>query len=59
MADRNMVNVTITVTQEERKALRQAAVDMDTSVSGVIRMWLETYQQNTDGGRVGKGKDKE
>ena len=59
MADRNMVNVTITVTQEERKALRQAAVDLDTSVSGVIRMWLETYQQNKDGGRVGKGKDKE
>ena len=49
MADRNMVNVTITVTQEEKKALRQAAVDLDTSVSGVIRSWLETYLQNRDG----------
>ncbi len=57
MADRNMVNVTITVTQEEKKALRQAAVDLDTSVSGVIRLWLETYQHDKDGGRVGKDKE--
>lgn len=47
MEDRNMVNVTITVTREEKKALRQAAVDMvdmDISVSAVIRKWLEEYQ---------------
>ena len=57
MADRNMVNVTITVTQEEKKALRQAAVDLDTSVSGVIRLWLETYQRDKDGDCGGKDKE--
>lgn len=54
MADRNMVNVTITVTQKEKKALRLAAVDMDTSISGVIRSWLETYQLSKDGDSNGK-----
>lgn len=59
MADRNMVNVTITVTQEEKKALRLAAVDMDTSISGVIRSWLETYQLSKDGDGNGKENGKQ
>ena len=41
MAERNMVNLTITMTKEERKALRQLALDKDITVSALIRLWLQ------------------
>ena len=44
MAERNMVNLTITMTREERKALKQIALDKDMTVSALIRLWLEKHQ---------------
>jgi len=44
MNEKNTVNITISVTPAERKALKQAALDNDVSVSALIRMWLEKYQ---------------
>ena len=45
MAERNMVNLTITMTKEERKALRQLALDKDITVSALIRLWLKEQQK--------------
>lgn len=45
MPERNMVNLTITMTKEERKALKQIALDNDITVSALIRMWLEEKQK--------------
>ena len=44
MTDKNTVNITISVTPAQRKALKQAALDNDVSVSALIRLWLEKYQ---------------
>ena len=44
MAERNMVNLTITMTREERKALKQIALDKDMTVSALLREWLTEYQ---------------
>lgn len=44
MAERNMVNLTITLTREDRKALKQIALDKDITVSALIRLWLQEYQ---------------
>ena len=44
MAERNMVNLTITMTREERKALKQIALDKDMTVSDLLREWLKEYQ---------------
>lgn len=44
MNDRNMVNITVTMTREERKALKQMALDRDTTASALIRKWLKEYQ---------------
>lgn len=43
MAGRNLENITVTMTKEEKKALKQAALDNDCSVSELIRRWLEEY----------------
>ena len=45
MAERNMVNLTITMTREERKALKQIALDKDMTVSKYIRR----RRQNNNG----------
>lgn len=45
MAERNMVNLTITMTREERKALKQIALDKDMTVSALLREWLKEYQE--------------
>lgn len=45
MAERNMVNLTITMTREERKALKQLALDKDITVSALIRLWLQEHQK--------------
>lgn len=46
MADkRNMVNLTLTVTKEERKALKQLALDKDTTVSALLREWLKEHKE--------------
>ena len=39
MAERNMVNLTITMTREERKALKQIGWDKDKAVSALQREW--------------------
>ena len=57
MNDKNTVNITISVTPTERKALKQAALDNDISVSALIRLWLEEYKQKTEAstdGNTGK-----
>jgi len=43
MSDRNMVNITVTMTREERKALKQLALDGDTTASALIRGWLKEH----------------
>ena len=48
MAERNMVNLTITMTREERKALKQLALDKDITVSALIRLWLQEQQKAED-----------
>ena len=45
MAERNMVNLTITMTREERKALKQLALDKDITVSALISLWLQEQQK--------------
>lgn len=45
MAERNIVNLTITMSKEERKALKQIALDADMTVSALIRLWLQEYQK--------------
>ena len=47
MADRNLENITITMTKEEKKAIKQAALDNDCSVSELVRRWLEEYREKT------------
>ena len=42
MAERNMVNLTITMTRE---ALKQIALDKDMTVSALLREWLKVYQE--------------
>ena len=44
MAERNLENITVTMTKEEKMALKQAVLDNDVSVSALIRLWLEKYQ---------------
>lgn len=38
MSERNMVNITITMSKEERKALKQIALNNDLTVSALIRL---------------------
>ena len=45
MAERSMVNITTTMTKEERKALKQLALDEDMTVSALIRLWLQEHQK--------------
>ena len=51
MNEKNTVNITISVTPAERKALKQAALDNYVSVSALIRMWLEKYQSEKEAGK--------
>ena len=44
MVERNLENITVTMTKEAKKALKQAALDNDCSVSELIRRWLEEYR---------------
>ena len=46
MVERNMVNLTITMTKEERKALKQIALDKDMTVSALIRLWLQEQRKD-------------
>ena len=55
MAERNLVNLTVTMTKEERKALRQIALDKDMTVSALLREWLREYRA----GNAEKHVDKE
>ena len=45
MPERNMVNLTITMTREESKVLKQLALDKDITVSALIHLWLQEYQK--------------
>ena len=47
-AERNMVNLTVTMTKEERKALKQIALDKDITVSALLREWLREYQSKEE-----------
>lgn len=46
MTEKNTVNVTISVTKEERKALKQIALENDVSLSGLVRKWLNECLKN-------------
>ena len=46
MAERNMVNLTITLTREERKTLKQIALDKDITASALIRLWLQEHKKD-------------
>ena len=48
MAERNLENINVTMTKEEKKALKQAALDNDCSVSELIRKWLAVYWEKED-----------
>lgn len=48
MSERNMVNITITMSKEERRALKQIALDNDLTVSALIRLWLHEYQRKDE-----------
>lgn len=43
MAERNMLNLTITMSKEERKALKQIALDTEMTVSALTRLWLQEH----------------
>lgn len=47
MVDRNMVNLTI-MSKEERKALKQIALDTDMTVSALIRLWIQEHQKEVE-----------
>lgn len=51
MAEKTTVNITISITPVERKALKQAALDNDVSVSSLIRIWLEKYLEEKEAGK--------
>lgn len=44
VADKKMINLTITMTKEERKELKQITLNNDTTVSALIRDWLKQYK---------------
>lgn len=48
MTDKATVNITLSITPEERKALKQAALDNDVSVSALIRLWLKDYLEEKE-----------
>lgn len=48
MAERNLENMTITLTKEEKKALKQAALDNDMSASELIREWIAEYWEKQE-----------
>lgn len=48
MTDRNLLNITITVSKEERKALRLIAAEEDVSVSALIRKWLAEHLEEKE-----------
>lgn len=48
MSERNMVNLTITMSKEERKALKQIALDEDITVSALIRLWLQEHKESEE-----------
>ena len=43
-----MVNLTITMSKEERKAMKRIALDTDMTVSALIRSWLQEYQKEAE-----------
>ena len=49
MTERNMQNITITLTKEEKKALKQAALDADMTVSALVRAWLAEHRERKEG----------
>ena len=53
MTERNLVNITVTMSKEERKAIRQIALDKDISVSALVREWIADYLNN----KAEKGAD--
>jgi len=55
MEERNNVNITITMTREERIALRQIAAAKEMTVSALIREWLREHQKQEKGDGVSNG----
>lgn len=55
MAERNLMNMTITMTREERRALKQIALDNDISVSALLRQWLKEHLEEQEKQKGTKG----
>ena len=45
MGAEKTVNITLSLSKEERKELKQIALDNDISVSALIRRWIEEYKE--------------
>ena len=43
MLNRKQENITITLSKEEKKQLKQAALDNDLSASELVRKWIREY----------------
>ncbi len=50
MEERNLVNLTITLSRDERKALKQIALNEDLTVSALIRGWLQDHAKEEANG---------
>lgn len=48
MAERNMADLAITMTRENRRSLKQIALYEEITVSALIRLWLQEYQENVE-----------
>lgn len=47
--ERNLVNLTVTVSKEERRTLKILAAEADMSVSALIRQWIhEKLEESED-----------
>lgn len=47
MTERNLVNLTVSMTKEEKKAIKQIALDKDMTVSALLRLWLKEHPLTT------------
>lgn len=52
MSNQDLIKVTITMTKDERRALKQLALDRDTTVSALIRGWLADCEREVEKERL-------
>ena len=47
--DANLTSMTISITEEDKFALKKHALEQRTSVSGVVRDWIERFCRKPEG----------